>query len=101
MLFDCLAVVEGEEAFRSELLSPQKKNVTARKERSNSVSVKRLTSSILKSKSKFSMVQRTPKRLIIHDMKENEPSTKRERIGHRTMPKTSSKRTPLEPVWKY
>ncbi|XWS24944.1 hypothetical protein CRYUN_Cryun27aG0028200 [Craigia yunnanensis] len=85
-------VVDREEAFRSELklLSSQKKNVTA----SSSVSVKQLTSSIMKSKSKSGLIQRTPKRLIIHDMKENQASTKREQIGNKTTPKTSLKRLP-------
>ncbi|XP_021283904.1 uncharacterized protein LOC110416280 isoform X2 [Herrania umbratica] len=94
--------VEREEAFRSQLnlLSSQKKNVTTKKEGSKSVSVKQLTSSILKSKSKSRLSQRTPKRLIIHDMKENEVSTKREQIGNMTTPKASSKRRPLE-LWKY
>ncbi|XP_022772481.1 uncharacterized protein LOC111315162 [Durio zibethinus] len=94
-------VVDGEEAFRSELnlLSSQKKNVTAKKKGSNSAFVKQLTSSVIKCKSKPSVIQRTPKRLIIRDTKENEGSTKR--IGNRTTHKTSSKRRPLEPVWKY
>ncbi|XP_017981271.1 PREDICTED: uncharacterized protein LOC18592650 isoform X1 [Theobroma cacao] len=94
--------VEREEAFMSQLKLPssQKKNVTTKKEGSKSVSVKQLTSSILKSKSKSRLTQRTPKRLIIHDMKENEVSTKKGQIGNMTTPKASSKRRPLE-LWKY
>ncbi|XVF37209.1 hypothetical protein REPUB_Repub19eG0127000 [Reevesia pubescens] len=95
-------VVDREEAFRSDqnFLSSQKKNMTARKQGSNGVLVKQFPSSIVKSKSKSSLIQRTPKRLKIDDMKENEPSTKREQIGNRTTPKTSSKRRPLALVWK-
>ncbi|KAH1065127.1 hypothetical protein J1N35_030114 [Gossypium stocksii] len=89
-------VVDGEEAaFRTEL---KLLNASAKKE-SNSVSVKQLISSIMKSKSKPVLTQRTPKRPIFHDMKENEGSTKRARIGNMTTPKTSSKlRRPLERI---
>ncbi|KAG8493809.1 hypothetical protein CXB51_011079 [Gossypium anomalum] len=89
-------VVDGEEAaFRTEL---KLLNASAKKE-SNSVSVKQLISSIMKSKSKPVFTQRTPKRPIFHDMKENEGSTKRARIGNMTTPKTSSKlRRPLERI---
>ncbi|TYG69906.1 hypothetical protein ES288_D05G268800v1 [Gossypium darwinii] len=88
--------VDGEEAaFRTEL---KLLNASAKKE-SNSVSVKQLISSIMKSKSKPVLTQRTPKRPIFHDMKENEGSTKRARIGNMTIPKISSKlRRPLERI---
>ncbi|TYI83020.1 hypothetical protein E1A91_D05G261600v1 [Gossypium mustelinum] len=88
--------VDGEEAaFRTEL---KLLNASAKKE-SNSVSVKQLISSIMKSKSKPVLTQRTPKRPIFHDMKENEGSTKRARIGNTTIPKISSKlRRPLERI---
>ncbi|KAK8642926.1 hypothetical protein V6N13_012250 [Hibiscus sabdariffa] len=89
---------ENAAAFRTEL---NLLNATAEKERSNSVPVKQLISSIMKSKSKPGLIQRTSKLPKFHDMKENERSSKREQIGNRTTPKTSSKaklRPPLQRI---
>ncbi|KAK8677768.1 hypothetical protein V6N13_143291 [Hibiscus sabdariffa] len=90
-------VADGEEtAFRTEL---NLLNASAKMGRSNSVAVKQLVSSVMKSKSKPGLIQRTPKRPIFHDMKENEGSTKREKTGNRTTPKTASKlRPPLHRI---
>ncbi|KAK8692145.1 hypothetical protein V6N13_075623 [Hibiscus sabdariffa] len=90
-------VADGEEAaFRTEL---NLLNASAKMGRSNSVAVKQLVSSVMKSKSKPGLIPRTPKRPIFHDMKENEGSTKREKIGNRTTPKTASKlRPPLHRI---
>ncbi|XP_039056168.1 uncharacterized protein LOC120199019 [Hibiscus syriacus] len=90
-------VADGEEtAFRTE---PNFLNSSSKMERSNSVPVKHLMSSIMKRKRKFGLIQRTPKRPIFHDMKENEGSTKTEQIGNITTPKTSSKlRPPLQRI---
>ncbi|XP_039041694.1 uncharacterized protein LOC120180443 [Hibiscus syriacus] len=83
-------VADGEKvAFRTEL---NFLNVSVKMERSNSVPVKHLISSAMQSKSKPGLIQRTPKRPIFHDMKENEGSTKREQIGYRT----TSKNHPTE-----
>ncbi|OMO68122.1 hypothetical protein COLO4_29877 [Corchorus olitorius] len=98
------ADVEYKEAFRKEidLLLSQKKSATAKKEGSRSVFLKQLSSSMAKSKNKSNLIQRTPKRLVINDMKENEPTAKREQMGNRTTPKTSARRRPLEHVpWKF
>ncbi|GMI90794.1 hypothetical protein HRI_002748600 [Hibiscus trionum] len=89
---------ENAAAFRTEL---NLLNATAEKGRSNSVPVRQLISSIMKSKSKSrpGLIQRTPKLPIFHDMKENECSSKREQLGNRTTPKTSSKlRPPLRHI---
>ncbi|KAL4333215.1 hypothetical protein GQ457_07G022340 [Hibiscus cannabinus] len=87
---------ENTAAFRTEL---NLLKATAEKERSNSVPVKQLISSIMRSKSKPGLIQRTPKLPKFHDMKENECSSKREQIGNRTTPKTSSKlRPPLQRI---
>ncbi|KAE8715306.1 hypothetical protein F3Y22_tig00110177pilonHSYRG00031 [Hibiscus syriacus] len=87
---------ENAAAFRTEL---NLLNATAGKERSKSVPVKQLISSIMKSKSKPGLIQRTPKLPIFHDMKENERSSKREQISNQTTPKTTSKlRLPLRRI---
>ncbi|KAK8552351.1 hypothetical protein V6N13_120757 [Hibiscus sabdariffa] len=87
---------ENTAAFRTEL---NLLKATAEKERSNSVPVKQLISSIMRSKSKPGLIQRTPKLPKFHDMKENESSSKREQIGNRTTPKISSKlRPPLQRI---
>ncbi|XP_039024508.1 uncharacterized protein LOC120157469 [Hibiscus syriacus] len=83
---------ENAAAFRTEL---NLLNATAEKERRKSVPVKQFISSIMKSKSKPGLIQRTPKLPIFHDMKENERSSKREQIANRTTPKTSKLRLPL------
>ncbi|OMO54860.1 hypothetical protein CCACVL1_27514 [Corchorus capsularis] len=101
---EVVAEVEYKEAFRKEtdLLFSQKKSATAKKEGSRSVFLKQLSSSMAKSKNKSNLIQRTPKRLVIQDMKENEPTAKREQMGNQTTPKTSAKRRPLEHVpWKF
>ncbi|XVE60109.1 hypothetical protein DITRI_Ditri05aG0100800 [Diplodiscus trichospermus] len=77
------------------LQSSRKKNEELRSD--NVFNNKQMSCSIMKSKSKSSLVQRTPKRLIIHDMKENDYDG---RTTKGTTPKTSSKRPPLRPIWK-
>lgn len=81
------------------MLSPPPKSLEATTGRGNTFFAKKLNSSMRKQNKKSTSIQRTPKPLV-HGMKENLQSAKREKISNITAEKTLSKRRALEDLRK-